>query len=90
MIEFNKAASLPSRQATFNEDGSLNVGGNVYPQSNITMVFDYYGPTGMPSEFGMLREVQQSDINGLVSAGEPFNVKITSGGEIVLNHIPKP
>jgi hypothetical protein len=90
MIEFDKAANLPSLQATFNEDGSLNVGGNVYPQSNITTVFDYYGPTGMPSQIGMLREVEQSDIDGLMNAGEPFNVKITSGGEIVLNHIPKP
>jgi hypothetical protein len=90
MIEFNKAETLPSLQATFNEDGSLNVSGNVYPQSNITTVFDYYGPTGIPSEFGMLREVQQSDIDGLMDAGEPFNVKITSEGEIVLNHIPKP
>jgi hypothetical protein len=90
MIEFNKVASLPPRQATFDGSGNLVVGANVYPQSNITMVFDYYGPTGMPSEFGMLREVEQSDIDGLVSAGEPFNVKITSEGEIVLNHIPKP
>jgi hypothetical protein len=38
----------------------------------------------------MLREVQQNDIDGLVNAGEPFNVKITGNGEIVLNHIPKP
>ena len=90
MIEFNKVASLPQHQATFDGSGNLVVGGNVYPQSNITMVFDYYGPTGMPSEFGMLREVEHSDIDGLVSAGEPFNVKITSEGEIVLNHIPKP
>jgi hypothetical protein len=90
MIEFDKAAGLPSRQATLNEDGTLNVGGNTYSQTDIKMVFDYYGPTGIPSQFGMLREVQQNDIDGLVNAGEPFNVKITGNGEIVLNHIPKP
>ena len=90
MIEFDKVANTIPQQATFNGDGNLVVGSKVYSQSDIKMVFDYYGPTGIPSQVGMLRYVEQSDIDGLVSAGEPFNVKITSGGEIVLNHIPKP
>lgn len=90
MIEFNKVADLPSRQATFNENGSLNVGNSTYSQSDIMWVFDFYGPTGTISPIGLLRVAEQSDINGLIQADEPFNVKITEDGEIVLNHIQKP
>jgi hypothetical protein len=89
MIEFNKVADLPSRQATFNENGSLNVGNSIYSQSDIKWVFDFYGPTGTPSSVGLLRVAEQTDIDGLIEAGEPFKVKITSEG-IVLNHIEKP
>ena len=89
MIEFDKVSNLPAKQATFNEDGSLSVGSSTYPQSDIKWVFDFYGPTGISSQFGLLRFAEQTDIDGLIEAGEPFNVKITSEG-IVLNHIPKP
>jgi hypothetical protein len=90
MITFDEANNLPPHQAIFNEDGTLSVGSSKYSQSNIMWVFDFYGPTGRPSSVGLLRVAEQTDIDGLIQMNEPFNVKITKDGEIVLNHIQKP
>lgn len=90
MTTFTEINNLPAQQATFNEDGTLSVGSSTYSQSNIVWVFDFFGPTGTPAQNGLIRPLQQADIDGLIANGEPFNVKITKDGEIVLNHIQKP
>lgn len=94
MSNFDKIVQLPKKQAAFVDSDGVVVlellDGTQYPQSSIKWVFDYYGPTGIPSAEGMIREVNQSEINELIEDGSLFSVKVLNETEIVLCHIDKP
>ena len=94
MSNFDKVSQLQKKQAAFvDADGTIVLellNGTQYPQSSIKWVFDYYGPTGMPSTEGMLRNVEQTDIDELIEDGSLFSVKVLNETEIVLCHIDKP
>ena len=93
MISYEKVNEISKRHAAFVEASGVVVlellDGTQYPQSDVKWVFDYYGPTGMPSAEGLLREVEQSDIDELILDGSLFDVKVLDG-EVILCHIGKP
>ena len=93
MISYEKVTTTIKKQAAFVESNGVVVlellDGTQYPQSDVKWVFDYYGPTGVISPEGLLRNAEQSDIEGLVLDGSLFEVKIVDG-EIILCHIGKP
>lgn len=79
--------------ATISEDESsiqITSNGKTYNLSDITWVFDYVGPTGMISKEGLLRQVESSDFEAIISAGGDCKIQQNEKGELILHYIPQP
>lgn len=64
--------------------------GNTYVQSDVKWVLDYYGPTGRPSEFGMIREANSNDFQKIIENNLEFKIQKSDSDELVLHYIQKP
>jgi hypothetical protein len=63
---------------------------NTYVQSDVKWVLDYYGPTGRPSKFGMIREVNNKDFQKIIQNNLEFKIQKSDSNELVLHYIQKP
>ena len=63
---------------------------NTYVQSDVKWVFDYRGPTGIPSKFGMIREVSNKDFQKIIQNNLEFKIQKSDSNELVLHYIQKP
>jgi hypothetical protein len=64
--------------------------GTTYVQSDVKWVLDYYGPTGRPSKFGMIREAKSSDFQKIIQNNLEFNIQKSDSNELILHYIQKP
>jgi hypothetical protein len=61
-----------------------------YLQSDVRWVMDYYGPTGRPSKYGMVRNVEQKDFQKIIENNIEFKIQKSDSNELVLHYIQKP
>jgi hypothetical protein len=61
-----------------------------YLQSDVRWVMDYYGPTGRPSKYGMIRNVEQKDFQKIIENNIEFKIQKSDSNELVLHYIQKP
>ena len=61
--------------------------GVIYKESDITWVFDYYGPTGRYSKDGMVRKPTQADFNKILNENIECRIQIAEDGDVILHYI---
>jgi hypothetical protein len=61
-----------------------------YLQSDISWVMDYYGPTGRPSKYGMIRKVESKDFDKIIENNLDFKIQKSDSNELILHYIQKP
>jgi hypothetical protein len=63
---------------------------NTYLQSDVSWVMDYYGPTGRPSNHGIIRKVEQKDFQKIIENNIEFKIQKSDSNELILHYIQKP
>jgi len=61
--------------------------GVTYKESDITWVFDYYGPTGRYSEEGMIRKPVKADFDKILKDNIECKIQIADDGDVILHYI---
>lgn len=68
----------------------LSADGSTYLESDVKWVLDYYGPTGRPSKFGLIRKVESKDFQKIIQNNLEFKIQKSDSDELVLHYIQKP
>ena len=63
---------------------------STYLESDVKWVLDYRGPTGVPSKFGLIREIQSKDFRKIIQNNLEFKIQKNNSNELVLHYIQKP
>jgi hypothetical protein len=68
----------------------LSTDGSTYVESDVKWVLDYRGPTGVPTKFGLIREIQSKDFIKIIQNNLEFKIQKNDYNELVLHYIQKP
>lgn len=61
--------------------------GITYTESQITWVFDHYGPTGRYSKEGMIRKPTRADFEKILNENIECKIQIADDGDVILHYI---
>ena len=64
--------------------------GDTYVESDVKWVLDYYGPTGRPTKYGIIRQVESNDFQKIIENNLEFKIQKNDSNELVLHYIEKP
>ncbi len=89
MLSTNAALKASITETPEGQDNIITIShnGETYGQSDVKYVFDYYGPTGRYSKEGLIRHVENSDFDKIISENLEFKIQKNENNELVLHYI---